>query len=389
MKIRKIIQINTTSHSLMTKDYDNDKYKNWYARLAVNIKKYYPTLKIECWSPEKEYKEEKIEGKNGIVFREFPSNIALRHGMDISFALVDALKKEIKISEDKKEKLIIHFHEYHSWQTYVILSKIEKSGYTKIIAQHHGGRPPIKTLFKYKKLFWAAPVLIGMQFFENLLLKRIDIFYSLSDEETAYLKKVAPNSKVKFLTMGISEEYFKKGNKIKARKKLGMDLKKKYFLFIGRMCDAKGLPELLSAIKGMKIELILIGGGDEIERYKKYIKENKIDNARFVGVLYGKEKIEYLTACDYLILPSRTEGAPVVVMEALAKNLPVIATDVGGVRKMIKDNVNGIIIPPYSSSAIKKAIEQILKWNKKNVKKYAKVYKWKRIIKETVKDYLT
>ena len=74
-------------------------------------------------------------------------------------------------------------------------------------------------------------------------------------------------------------------------------------------------------------------------------------------------------------------------MEAIAKNLPVIATDVGGVKKMIKNGREGIIIKPKSSEGIIRAIKEILKWKNKNIRKYAERYKWEKIAKETIKEY--
>jgi glycosyltransferase involved in cell wall biosynthesis len=187
--------------------------------------------------------------------------------------------------------------------------------------------------------------------------------------------------------MGISDRYFKKINKQTARKKLRLNKNKKYILYLGRIKTTKGIKELLDAMKNVKAELILIGEGVDYDKYKKYVIKKDIKNVEFLGARYGEDKLLYLSACDCLILPSHTEGAPVVLMEAIAKNLPVISTNVGGVSKMIKDGREGKIIRVNSKQDIQKAIEKVLKWKNKNIKQYAEKYRWKKIIRDTFKDY--
>lgn len=388
----KIIQISSASSSYSVRDYEKDFFLAWYAQVGFQIKKFYRELNVECWTVEKEYKEEKMLEEKSIKFRIFPTEISLRHSMEISLSLLKAIREEIKKAKEKNEKIIFHLHEYHSWITYSILFLLNKKENIKVLSQHHGGRSPIANLKKYKKLLLFFPIIWFMQLCENSLFKKVDTFYALSNEEINYLKNISPKSKISFQTMGIGEEYFESTNKNDAKKKFKMDKKKKYILYIGRITSAKGITELLNAMKQIQredIELLLIGGGKEkdVQWYKRYADKKKINNARFIGQIYGKEKLDYLSAVDCLILPSYTEGAPVVLMEAMAKNLPVIATDVGGISIMIKDGQEGRIIRPKSSGDIVKAIKEILTWKNKKIKKTAEKYRWNEIIKKTLEDY--
>lgn len=376
----KIIQISSVSHSLLMKDYEKDIINDWYSQVANQIKKRYPKLDVECWTIERKYKKKYEKYHNKIKYRIFPTNFSIRHSLEISLNMIKALKEEIR----SNDKVIVHFHEYHMLQVYLTLLLI-KSKNIKFIAQHHGGRSPFSNLIKYPRFFILSPIIGVMEFLEKLLFKKIEVFYALSDKEIKYLKRTAPKSKISFQTMGIDESYFEKKDKIIARKKLNLKENKKYGLFLGRIKTTKGIRELLDAVKGEKIELLLIGDGVDTDKYKEYVKENNLDNVHFLGQKFGEEKKLYLSACDFLILPSYTEGAPVVLMEAIAKNLPVIATDVGGISKMIKDGREGIIIPVKSSEAIKQAIRKIKP--KKDIRKYANVYKWDNIIKNTIEDY--
>ncbi len=387
----KIIQINSFSFSKLLKNFEKEIYSNWYAQVAFQLKKYYPKLKIEAWTLEKNYKKEKRKNVKKIKFRIFPTNISIRHSMEISLKMLKALKKEIKNSEKNNEKLIIHFHEYHTWQTYLILSLIKKHKNLKIIGQHHGARSPFKNIIKYKRLFLFLPLIILMQASEYFLFRHIDFFYYQSKEEENYLKKIVSKSKIRFQTIGINNEYFRYVNKKYAKKKLNLDLNKKYILYLGRIKTTKGIKELLDAFKEIKnknIKLLLVGEGVDFKKYKKYSEEENIENIKFIGPKYGKEKILYLSACDIFVLPSYTEGASVAVMEAMAKNLQIITTNVGGLPKTLMNGKAGILINPYSQEEITHAINKILKKDKKDIKKYAERFKWNKIIKQTYHDYI-
>ncbi len=389
MKI-KVLQIDTPSSSLSVKDYKNDIYRSWNAQVGFELKKKYPSLDVECWTPERMNKKEETTFRGEIKFRTFPTTLSIRHGMEISLSLLKAIQQEQK-NLKKGDKLILHLHEYHSWLVYSILLIADKSK-TRIICQHHGGRSPIENLKKYKRLLFGLPIIILMQIAENKLFKKADVFYPLSDFEIRYLRKIAPKSKIKFQTMGIGDEYFEKHNKDKMRKKLGLEKSKKYVLYIGRIKTTKGIRELLDAMNDLqkeeeKVELLLIGEGTDFNKYLRYAKENRIKNIRFLGDIRGKRKIGYISACDCLILPSHTEGAPVVLMEAVAGNLPVIATGVGGIKKMIENGREGLIIRKESKKDIVRAIKEILTWKKKEIRKYAEKYRWKNIVSLYPRDY--
>jgi len=369
------------------KDFERDMFRSWYAQVAYQIRKYYPKLEVECWTLEKRYKKEIEKRHNGIKFRIFPANFSFRHGMEISFSMLSALLNEQRIL-DKNEKIILHFHGYHMWQVYLMLQLMDKNK-VKVIAQNHGDRSPLKNLRKYKRFFIFLPGILLMQFLENLLFKKVNTFYYLSDEERNYLKKIAPKCNFRFQTMGIEEKYYAQISKTEARKKLGLDKNKKYILYVGRIENPKGIKELIDAAKELdEIEVLIIGDGRAYEKYVNYTNKLKIKNVHFLGAIYGDAKLPYYSAADCLILPSYTEGAPVVIMEAIARNLPVVATNVGGIPKMIKNGKEGILVKVKSKKEIVKAIKEILNWKEKNIRKYAKIYKWKSIIDKTIKDYL-
>lgn len=384
----KIIHIEHCSHSYFLADKNgnpDDIVKgSWGTQVATQLKKFHPEFDVECWFPEKIEKTSREFQYKGIKIKIFPTTFSPRYAMDFSLSMIKALKEEIRRCREKKIKLIIHLHEYHNFHGIAFSFLFKKE---KLIAQHHGGSWPLKHLRQtknYRKLF---PFFFIWQFLEIISLKNIKCFFALSEGEINYLKKIS-NSKIKFQTMGIEDNYFKKIDKKTARKKLKLPANKKILLYIGRINEEKGMKYLLDSMSELKnVELKVIGYLQDLDYFKNYAKENNLSNVEFLGAVFGDKKMLYLSACDALILPSSKEGAPVVIMEAMSRNLPVVATNVGGIPLMVDDRENGIIIKPKSKLEIIKAVSEILKWKKKDFKKYAERYKWNKIIEETAKEY--
>jgi len=385
----KVIQIAHASHSYFLgggKETPTDIVKgSWFSQVAQEIKKFYPEIEAECWAPEKLNDKEEIFYHNNIKFRLFPTTFSPMYALDFSMPMLKALKEEIKNNKKIGIKIIIHLHEYHNLHGLAIASLFGKE---KIIGQHHGGSWPLKHISQTKRYKLAFPFFIVGQIWENIVLKNINDFYALSQDEIDYLKKNAKNSEIKFQTMGIEEEYFKETDKKTARKKLKLPLNKKIILYIGRINEIKGIRYLIDAMeKFPEIELKIMGFSQEVQLFKDYAKEKKLSNIEFLGGVFGEKKMLYLSACDVLVLPSSKEGAPVTIMESLARNMPVVVTNVGGIPLMVKDGREGVIIKQKSSEDIVKGVKEILKWKNKNVRQYANRYKWKKIVEDTVKDY--
>jgi len=385
----KVIHIEHCSHSYFVSDKNidlDDVVKgSWGTQVATQLKKFYPDLDIECWFPEKMEKRKREFQFEGLKMRIFPTTFSPRYALDFSWPMMKALKKEIKKCKTEGKKFVLHIHEIHNLHGLAMLSLFGKE---KIICQHHGGSWPLRHLRqtpRYKKffpLFWLG------QLWENLVLKNIDVYFGLTAEDINHMKKVAPNSKVIFQTMGIDDVYFDEVEMKEARKKLGLDVNKKIILFIGRINEEKGIKYLLDAMKSLKdVELKILGFTQQIDYFKEYAKRNNLNNVEFLGGVFGERKLFYLSAADALVLPSSKEGAPVTIMESLARNLPVVVTNVGGVPLMIKNKREGIIIKQKNSGEIVTGVNEILDWKNKNIKGFAEKYRWENIIKDTVEEY--
>ena len=171
----------------------------------------------------------------------------------------------------------------------------------------------------------------------------------------------------------------------------------KNILFVGRLAEKKGVSYLIKAISllNKEVRLLIIGDGplkkDLLSLTNKLNLKNKIE---FLGYKTGKEKLKYFFDADLLVVPSivtkigDTEGLPVVIMEGLASGLPIIATDVGGIKEIIKNGYNGLIIKEKNSKEIANKIKLVIENNKFkrrlsiNAKKSSRNYDWGYISKK-------
>ena len=386
MKKLKVIHIAHASHSYFANENDDLKkitLNDWYFKTARQMKKFYPEIVVECWCPERAYTHEEEWIEEGIRARFFPTLFSPLYGLDYAPSLIRALKEEVQKSKQERDYLVIHLHEFHSFHGLLIASLFKREN---IIVQHHGGSWPVKHVRESIGKRKALPLFLLGQVWEEAVIKNVRQFYALSQPEIDYLQK--RGCRVRFQTMGIDDEYFDSMDKKTARKKLKINEDEKIVLFLGRVSEIKGMMYLLEAAKSLpQIRFIIIGFGQEREYYEKKSKDMKLAHVQFLGGVFGEKKMHYLSAADALLLPSLKEGAPVTVMEALARNLPCVVSDVGGVRLMIEQGKNGIIIPPKNPGAIVDAIQEVIEWPYKNLHEYAKLYKWEKIIDDTVKDY--
>ena len=177
--------------------------------------------------------------------------------------------------------------------------------------------------------------------------------------------RINPN-KVFVIPNGVDMNMFRYRNKAEMRKQLDLPPKQKIILYIGYLLKAKGIEFLLNAmpdiIKENNALLVLIGYGPYEQELRKQVKRLGIEkNILFKGKVSHKEINHYLNASDLFILPSLTEGRPNVILEAMASEIPVIATTVGGIPELIDDGETGFLIPPRNTDAIVERVNMLLR----------------------------
>lgn len=99
---------------------------------------------------------------------------------------------------------------------------------------------------------------------------------------------------------------------------------------------------------------------DPDECHRKFIRGKYNDNYRYMGVVDECRKIELLAECNFLILPSYSEGFSMAVLEALAMGKPVICSPVGALGEIIQEKVNGLLVSPGDTESLARAVNMLL-----------------------------
>ena len=128
--------------------------------------------------------------------------------------------------------------------------------------------------------------------------------------------------------------------------------------FVGRLHSVKNLLALLEALKGLSYTIDIIGSGEQEEELRRFATDNKVE-ANFPGNIPNHELPELLNEHELFVLPSLWEGMPKTLLEAMACGLPVVGTDVPGIKEVIKDGENGILCDTDSGS-IRQAIIRVM-----------------------------
>jgi len=132
---------------------------------------------------------------------------------------------------------------------------------------------------------------------------------------------------------------------------------------IANLYKNKGLEYLIPAIEKIrynnKLCLTIIGDGPERKNIEKLIKKYKLENQVFlIGKIRDAHK--YLKAFDLFVLPSVKEGQPWAILEAMAAELPIVATNIAGIPEMIKNEESGLLVEPADPIILATAVEKIL-----------------------------
>lgn len=191
------------------------------------------------------------------------------------------------------------------------------------------------------------------------------------EKEQAIKLGIKPKKEILTIYNGIDAKSLKFLSKEEARSKISETLKStqnsKFKIqnhLIGTVANfypAKGLEYLIEAadlLKSENIQFIIIGDGQGREKLENLIKNKGLDNVLLTGSIPGSYK--YLRAFDAFVLPSLKEGSPWTVIEAMAAEIPVIATKVGAVPEIIEDEESGILIEPKNHKAMAEAIKKII-----------------------------
>jgi len=204
------------------------------------------------------------------------------------------------------------------------------------------------------------------------VLKDIIIVNSEFDRQLAIKNKITKPNKITTIYNGISLNEIKFFLTEEAKKFINSKiLYSKFYILnsiligtIANLYKNKGLEFLvktMSVIKGQmsNVTLMIIGDGPERKNLEKLIKKYKLKNNVFLlGAI--PDAYKYLKALDLFVLPSIKEGQPWVILEAMAAEVPIVATNIAGIPEMIENGKSGLLVEPADPAALANAIEKML-----------------------------
>jgi len=167
-----------------------------------------------------------------------------------------------------------------------------------------------------------------------------------------YLQRIGVNTPIVNIPTGVDLEEFKNLDSEWLIKNYGVDPKEKVLLFVGRIGKEKNVTFLLKAFQIIlkdypDCRLILVGKGPEESRLRRMAREMQIENKLiFTGVLPRQKIVHCYASSDLFVFPSVTETQGLVIGEAKATGLPVIAVRAFGTAEMVEDGEDGILTDP-------------------------------------------
>jgi glycosyltransferase involved in cell wall biosynthesis len=224
--------------------------------------------------------------------------------------------------------------------------------------------------------FGLSPTFFPFKIFINLrnyVLKKADAFSAISDEIVAELvSNQVVSTKIHAIPNAVDTQRFfpvTSEQKSLLRRKLGLPPKAKILIYTGRLVSYKGLPLLLEVWNELQrhykhVNLYLLGsGGLDIHNCEAelhdYVKSNNLGGSvYFTGSV--KNVHEYLQAADIFAFPTENDALPSSLIEAMACGLPVIGTNVGGLKVILVHGENGWVIKPGDKKDLYQALEALV-----------------------------
>lgn len=138
-------------------------------------------------------------------------------------------------------------------------------------------------------------------------------------------------------------------------------------VYVGTLTRRKGLIDLAAALmllssRGVHLEVDVVGGSNEVgeEEAEEVRRASEACGAlRFLGSLPPDQVRRRLAQASLFVLPSHWEGQPIAVLEAMAAGLPVVVTAIGANPYVVRDGVDGVIVPPHDAERLAAALERL------------------------------
>ncbi len=196
--------------------------------------------------------------------------------------------------------------------------------------------------------------------------KNTDQFIAISRAiEKEILQMGVPAKRIKVIYNGLDPSSFTNpGDPREIKRALDLDPDKLTVTMVARLHPVKGHRYFLQAAReivktGLNVQFLIIGEGIYKGKIQQWIRELGLDEVVRMPGYYSPIEDIY-TVSDILSVPSLMEGLGMVILEAMYFNVPVVASNIGGVPEIIEDQVNGILVQPRDYKSLAQAIMKVL-----------------------------
>ena len=169
-------------------------------------------------------------------------------------------------------------------------------------------------------------------------------------------------------------------------------------LFLGRLDKRKGLRHLLSAYSKLKwdwpnLRLIVVGGGNLDTESQRILGERNLSDIIFTGQVSASEKARYFKSADIYCSPATgNESFGIVLLEAMASGVPIVASEIEGYSSVITNGSDGLLVPPKNEIELANTLDILLKKPElrdqliKQANDTVKRYDW-NVVSERIMEY--
>ena len=225
-------------------------------------------------------------------------------------------------------------------------------------------------------------------YLENFMLFLGAKYSDLTIVNTEFIKELIHLKGIKNVTVisnGVSKHFFI-DKKPKPKNSINL-------LFVGRLAISKNIPTLIrtALILGEKAILNIVGDGGMKDEITKIIDENKQSNVILHGRKTGNELLNFYKSADVFLMASDYEGLPLVLLEAMASGVPIVASNVRGIADLVRDR--GILVDPPTAENFAFEVDKLIESKSlrsllvERGREYAKQFFWGKIAKIYENEY--
>ena len=258
-----------------------------------------------------------------------------------------------------QDVILVHSHTFMSSVTAVLVSRLRRR--PVVVLQHN---TYVEYTFPWSLIEWMADRTLGW-----LTVKLASLCLAVSNDSKNYLSRLGSKKEPLVLHNGADIDRFRPPGsveeKTRLREKLGLPQECFLALTVRRLVLKNGLDTLLAVAERLghidSLLFVVGGGGPDRRMLEEMTSRAGLRNVQLLGFIPDETLPDYYRAADVFVLPSASgEGFPMVVMEAFASGLPVVATRTGGQTDVVLDGSTGRLVPAGQPQDMAEAIEDCL-----------------------------